>query len=86
MLRARFTASHISGNTIEVVDQPVTWAPLESQDLKNSYLSWTGSTMKVEWNNDFPSYFLPVYNDMYGTFRLNFHRFDRFELDLRGCT
>ena len=22
----------------------------------------------------------------YGTFRLNFHRFDRFELDLRGCT
>ena len=23
---------------------------------------------------------------MYGTFRLNFHRFDRFELDLRGYT
>ena len=23
---------------------------------------------------------------MYGTFRLNFHRFDRFELDLRGHT
>ena len=22
----------------------------------------------------------------YGTFRLNFHRFDRFELDLRGYT
>ena len=22
----------------------------------------------------------------YGTFRLNFHRFDRFELDLRGNT
>ena len=24
--------------------------------------------------------------DAYGTFRLNFHRFDRFELDLRGYT
>ena len=24
--------------------------------------------------------------DGYGTFRLNFHRFDRFELDLRGRT
>ena len=23
---------------------------------------------------------------LYGTFRLNFHRFDRFELDLRGHT
>ena len=23
---------------------------------------------------------------VYGTFRLNFHRFDRFELDLRGHT
>ena len=25
-------------------------------------------------------------SDLYGTFRLNFHRFDRFELDLRGHT
>ena len=25
-------------------------------------------------------------NTGYGTFRLNFHRFDRFELDLRGFT
>ena len=24
--------------------------------------------------------------DLYGTFRLNFHRLDRFELDLRGHT
>ena len=25
-------------------------------------------------------------NELYGTFRLNFHRFNRFELDLRGYT
>ena len=32
--------------------------------------------------------FVMFYDDacMYGTFRLNFHRFDRFELDLRGYT
>ena len=29
---------------------------------------------------------LRVVFTMYGTFRLNFHRFDRFELDLRGHT
>ena len=29
---------------------------------------------------------IPGYTDRYGTFRLNFHRFDRFELDLRGHT
>ena len=27
-----------------------------------------------------------VLRDVYGTFRLNFDRFDRFELDLRGHT
>ena len=60
--------SPVLGNTIEVIDPPMTSAPLESQDLKNSYLAWMGTKMTVDWNNDYPSYFLPVYKDMYGNF------------------
>ena len=39
----------------------------------------------VEISTDYPDY-LPAMEAAYGTFRLNFHRFDRFELDLRGHT
>ena len=58
------------------------------QDALNPHDCWQAAPEIAAWMN---ATFPPAGRDPrgaggYGTFRLNFHRFDRFELDLRGHT